>query len=141
MPEARTRSGGGAHSILLFVLALAVGLVSITSGFPLTPAGVQCPTAPIQRIEAPVTCCGRVVGYEMRAPKPGEPGFVQCRCAEKRSPLKQGFALAKPQIFPPADADVAPAGARLDPLQASDTASCDAVPGLSGTFFHPPAQA
>ncbi len=52
---------------------------------PRTPSGVQCPTATVQEILEPVTCCGKVVRYEKRAPEPGDKVFVQCNCAEKKS--------------------------------------------------------
>lgn len=52
---------------------------------PRTPLGVQCPTATVQVTKEPIYCCGVIVGYEERAPEPGEAAFVQCQCAEKQS--------------------------------------------------------
>lgn len=79
---------------------------------PRTPLGVQCPTATVQEVLEPVTCCGKVVRYEKRAPKPGDDVFVQCSCAEKKSadhlasaavPVLQCFylpvVLVTPQAF------------------------------------------
>ncbi|MFI5386049.1 MAG: hypothetical protein ACHQ50_08005 [Fimbriimonadales bacterium] len=68
------------------LMAAWVFLFSALQFLPLTPDGVQCPTAPVQTItDAVRDCCGKLVGYSIRAPQPGDPGFVQCRCAEKKS--------------------------------------------------------
>lgn len=65
---------------------LAIGSLARVTG--LTPKGVHCPTAPVQEVaveqgepgspEAPQT-------FQTRKPKPGDPGFVQCQCAEKKA--------------------------------------------------------
>jgi hypothetical protein len=70
-------------SILLAVLLVAwVGF----QHFPCTPDGVQCPTAPVQTVLKPLKAqCGCIVGFKAVKPKPGDKGFVQCRCAEKKS--------------------------------------------------------
>lgn len=82
-------------------LLLAACLL-VCSGFQVclqTPHGIQCPTAPIQKITVTKRdCCGRVVGYETRAPKPGEAGFMQCHCAEKKA-SQQAFLEAKDDSF------------------------------------------
>lgn len=85
----------------LFAILLACWLfVCVGLQFhPMTPDGVQCPTAPVQSVLVPIkVACGCVVGYRARAPKPGEKGFVQCRCAEKKS--GHHLALSAPQIGP-----------------------------------------
>jgi hypothetical protein len=50
---------------------------------------MQCPTASIQSILETAQCCGKTVVVSARKPQPGDKGFVQCRCAEKRSSLQQ----------------------------------------------------
>ena len=56
---------------------------------PKTRQGLQCPTAPVQSItvtEVKKDCCGHPVTLSVtRKPKPGEPGFQQCNCAEKQA--------------------------------------------------------
>jgi len=53
---------------------------------PKTPDGVQCPLAPVQVVVKPLkAACGCVVGFKAAKHKPGDRGFVQCRCAEKKS--------------------------------------------------------
>jgi hypothetical protein len=60
---------------------------------PRTPLGTQCPTAQVQVVKAEIVCCGKVIGYEVRAPQLGEPQFMQCHCAEKKA---GGHKLAVP---------------------------------------------
>jgi hypothetical protein len=67
--------------LMKLVLAGVVGLYFSFAAWATTPTGVQCPTAPVQLIKVAAKDCG----CKVRAPKPGEKGFVQCRCAEKRS--------------------------------------------------------
>jgi hypothetical protein len=71
----------------MFTIVMAVFLYGCVAFqfHPRTPLGVQCPTATVQVTKAPIYCCGVLVGYEDRAPEPGETGFVQCQCAEKQS--------------------------------------------------------
>ena len=56
---------------------------------PVTKAGTQCPTAPLQVItvtEIQKDCCGHSILVAVtRKPKLGEAGFRQCRCAEKQA--------------------------------------------------------
>ena len=67
----------------VFALVALFGLLvaSVFGLRPTTRPGVQCPTAPVQRLVVR-DCCGRVVS---RAPRPGDRVFVQCRCAEKKA--------------------------------------------------------
>ncbi len=124
--------------IVLTVMVCFVGLGSIGQ-YSFTPQGVQCPTAPVQTILAAKLCCGSVVGYEQRAPKPGEAGFLQCRCSEKRAPARLVAAAPKVQVFLVAEAENVDPGTRLDPVAAGDDSFRPAFP-VSGTdFFHPPA--
>ena len=70
------------------IAALIAVMFFLCSAIPqqATLTGVQCPTAPLQTISVAIRdCCGKVTGFTTRAPKPGEAGFVQCRCAEKRT--------------------------------------------------------
>ena len=67
---------------------------------PATPYGTQCPTAPIQRISIAVrNCCGSVAGMTSRTPIPGDKGFVQCRCAEKKGLPAKISSSEKPQLI------------------------------------------
>ncbi|MDR3687967.1 MAG: hypothetical protein P4L46_01220 [Fimbriimonas sp.] len=67
---------------------------------PATSYGIQCPTAPVQKVTAAVhDCCGRVVGAVSRAPRPGEKGFVQCRCAEKKTSVEKSNVPSKAPVF------------------------------------------
>lgn len=74
-------------------LSLIVAFITCFTWTPATPRGVQCPTAPVQKvvsIEYVRNCCGKLVPKEtVRAPREGEPEFKQCRCAEKKSAEKQ----------------------------------------------------
>jgi hypothetical protein len=68
---------------------------------PITPAGIQCPNAPVQSIAVPIrNCCGEVVGYTNRAPKPGDKEFVQCRCAEKQTAKQKLISGPRFEPFP-----------------------------------------
>jgi hypothetical protein len=57
--------------------------------FPHTARGVQCPTATVQtvtEVSLVRNCCGKLVAKTIqRKPREGEPGFKQCRCAEKKA--------------------------------------------------------
>jgi len=72
---------------VLAIITVALLFVGTAFQFRVrTPQGQQCPTATVQVITVAVkNCCGKVIGYAQRAPKPGEATFVQCRCAEKRA--------------------------------------------------------
>ena len=73
---------------LLAILALMGFVCAAIFGFaPITRAGVQCPTAPVQTVVAK-DCCGRTI---RRAPKPGGPSvFSSAPCAEKRTASQKG---------------------------------------------------
>ncbi|MBS1716915.1 MAG: hypothetical protein JSS72_04190 [Armatimonadetes bacterium] len=82
-------------------LALSCALFSSLYGIAPTAEGVQCPTATVQQITVPIkSTCGCVVGYQTRAPKPGEKGFMQCRCNEKRSEQQATTGSQKVTWFP-----------------------------------------
>lgn len=57
--------------------------------FEITARGVQCPTAPVQKIkvvEYQKNCCGKLVPVLVeKAPSEGDSEFVQCRCSEKQA--------------------------------------------------------
>jgi hypothetical protein len=79
-----------ARLAFLVCAAMMIACTSTTHLFACTPVGVQCPTARVQLVTIPVSdCCGKIVGYASRKPIPGERGFVQCRCAEKRTSQQQ----------------------------------------------------
>jgi len=95
-----------------FVLPLALWLM-VGPAWVSSPFGKQCPTAATQSISVTVySDCGHAIGTEVRAPQPGEPGFVQCRCAEKHQDssdsaltvafgvLSERFILAIPALGP-----------------------------------------
>ena len=72
------------------VLILILGLILSQARFGSveTAKGVQCPTATVQTIKVVTyerTPCGCLVKkVTERAPRQGEAGFLQCRCAEKK---------------------------------------------------------
>lgn len=74
----------GRHGAAL-AFALLLGWYSAGLMPTPTPYGIQCPTAKVQTVRVPVICCNKIKGYVDRAPRPGEAGFRQCRCAEKQS--------------------------------------------------------
>ena len=76
-------------ALVATILSASLATVSSFAGMPCTPAGIQCPTATVQTVTVDVyDCCGHVIGHLTRAPRQGEKGFVQCRCAEKKSQKK-----------------------------------------------------
>ncbi|HEY3780255.1 MAG TPA: hypothetical protein VGL56_04170 [Fimbriimonadaceae bacterium] len=81
---------------------LMTGLFALYSVFPaaaVTPSGVQCPTAPVQQVNvASINCCGKLVCTK-RAPRPGDKGFVQCRCAEKGASQQKATSQTKVQVL------------------------------------------
>lgn len=90
-----------AFSILL---AICVGWFSATSLVGRTPAGRQCPTAPVQSIHVAVyDCCHRLVGYTTRAVHPGDKEFVQCQCAEKTAAQQKIVLNPKIDLWFPSD--------------------------------------
>ena len=73
---------------ILGLIGLLLTLVGFTGrSIPLaTPKGRACPTAPVAKVRVAVrSVCGCVIGFTERAARPGEKGFVQCRCGERRT--------------------------------------------------------
>lgn len=68
------RQGNG---VALTLVALAQILACFLQFSPITPYGVQCPTAAVQRVLDGDTAT-------VRPPQPGDESFVQCVCAEKK---------------------------------------------------------
>ena len=72
----------------LFLATILIASTSFT-WLPQTPKGVQCPTAAVQVVTAVAyvrDCCGKLVAKTFQhTPREGEPGFKQCRCAEKKA--------------------------------------------------------
>lgn len=67
------------------LLLLALGVLGRATPMA-TPEGRLCPTARPATIRVAVLSpCGCVIGHVERAPRPGEKGFLQCRCGEKRA--------------------------------------------------------
>ena len=128
----------GFSNLGLLLLAIAIGWSFVTPFVPLTRAGIQCPTAPIQKIQVPVRCCGKVIGFQVRAPKPGEFGFVQCRCEEKRAPVKATATASKFQVFVPVGSGELARVERLASLPALDTTGPTPLLTSIRSFFHPP---
>ncbi|HWD39218.1 MAG TPA: hypothetical protein VG944_10245 [Fimbriimonas sp.] len=90
--RARVRRG------LAIVLGLIVGFYCCALGYPLTPEGVQCPTAPIQWVAVVGhTRCGCPT-VSVRKTQKGDAGFVQCTCAEKKK-AKTGATLSGKVVF------------------------------------------
>lgn len=81
-----------------WILTFAIVLFTCAFNVPVTPRGVQCPTAAIQTIQvlslkrSPCGCLVKVV--EERAPREGEAGFKQCRCAERKAVERQEKATS-----------------------------------------------
>jgi len=71
---------------LRLLLVLPVCLIASGYRVAITPYGTQCATARVQQITIAVySTCGHRIGFVTRAPRPGEAGFVQCHCSEKRA--------------------------------------------------------
>lgn len=74
-----------------FALLLAVAIATANFGvkLPITPRGIQCPTATVQQVVEVVrekNCCGELVAKTVvRKPREGEAEFKQCRCAESKA--------------------------------------------------------
>jgi hypothetical protein len=77
-----------------------VALLFVATAFQFrvrTAIGQQCPTVSVQLVTVALKdCCGKIVGYTQRTPKPGESAFIQCRCAEKKATHHQ--ALTSPKL-------------------------------------------
>ncbi len=70
-------------------MSFALLVISLGAYWPRTEVGKQCPTAPVQKVAVTVAtrdCCGKVrLKTELRAPKLGEKGFLQCQCEERKA--------------------------------------------------------
>lgn len=94
------------RKLIAFVLAVAILSLNFGVSVPKTAKGIQCPTAPIQKIVEVVrekNCCGKIVSKTIvRAPQEGEKGFKQCCCAEKKAANheeeKQTTSVNKPTL-------------------------------------------
>ena len=77
------------NRLIGILLSIALASMHIGVKMPVTQRGIQCPTATVQQItEAKLVknCCGVWVSQTtLRKPREGEPGFKQCRCAEKKA--------------------------------------------------------
>ncbi|HVT10996.1 MAG TPA: hypothetical protein VHE55_01910 [Fimbriimonadaceae bacterium] len=137
MTRRRERTGF-AGNLLLVMLACCVAFFSVSPP-PMTPDGKQCPTAPIQTISVPVkSCCGKVLCYEHRAPKPGEAGFVQCRCAEKRASQQRNAMAPKVPLYLPVEAEPLEVAGRLDFPETPVPLDEQIPKGLAKGLFRPP---
>jgi hypothetical protein len=71
------------------MLAAILALCSVLQLTPVTPKGVQCPTAAVQSIIDIVyvkNYSGEMVAQTIqRKPREGDASFLQCRCAEKKA--------------------------------------------------------
>lgn len=113
----------GTRQLLALVLTVLLCWTSVSRAATVTPRGVQCPTAAVQEIVvAKRDCCNRIVGVEVRKPREGEKGFVQCRCAEKKSAQHGAAEPTVPRVE--AMCAIAPIAltlpVRLPELQAED---------------------
>ncbi|GEM_PF-1499898 len=89
----------GTRQILALVLTALLLWCSVSRAATVTPRGVQCPTATVQSVVvAKRDCCDRIVGYEVRKPKEGEQGFLQCRCAEKKAAPHGAAEIPVPRV-------------------------------------------
>ena len=84
----RPRVSAGYRWVACLVV-LVLAFVSVNFSFAFTPDGVQCPTAAVQLITVATKSSGGKPSVCCRAPRPGDTGFVQCRCAEKRGAQQQ----------------------------------------------------
>jgi hypothetical protein len=77
------------HRLIGIILSIALASMHLGVRMPVTQRGIQCPTATVQQItevKLVKDCCGKLVPQStVRKPREGEPGFKQCRCAEKKA--------------------------------------------------------
>ena len=86
-------------TVLAILMTALFALYSILPAVAITPDGVQCPTAPVQKVTVlTINCCGKLA-CTTRAPKPGDNAFVQCRCAEKSASAQKTVVQAKVQPY------------------------------------------
>ena len=89
----------GTRQILALVMSALLLWCAVSRAATVTARGVQCPTAVVQTaVFAKRNCCGKVVGYEVRKPKEGERGFLQCRCAERKSAQHGAAEAPAPRV-------------------------------------------
>ena len=121
---------------------LMVALIFVGSAFQVrvrTALGQQCPTAAVQLVTVAVKdCCGKVVGYAERAPKPGEALFVQCRCAEKKAAEHQAVTSPKLHLLPGTATD-APQPQALADTSANPTYRASKADRSTPPSLRPPA--
>lgn len=128
-----------ARSFVPIICALFFGIFATGLHLPATPEGVQCPTVVVQQIRVPVlSCCGKVVGYSLRAPRLGEQGFTQCRCNEKKSAGKEVPSASKPGVYLAAEATSLDRIAPLPPSRTAFAYDPFGAVGASPIVFHPP---
>jgi hypothetical protein len=92
---ARARLAMAQASVKVLTYLLVVSLLAMSScryGYASKPT--QCPTAPIQLIAATEHRADGSTITIMRAPKPGEKGFVCCHCAERRAAQARGWTFS-----------------------------------------------
>lgn len=92
------------HRLLVLMVSVALATMNFGASAPVTPRGVQCPTAPIQQVvetKYVKNCCGELVAQTtVRKPHEGEAEFKQCRCAEKKAADHQDEKQATESVKP-----------------------------------------
>jgi hypothetical protein len=129
--------GGWVRGLIALLCAAWFGAFSLGVSAS-TPDGMLCPTAHAQIRVAVTSCCGKVVGYTVRAPRKGEAGFVQCRCNEKRSAGQQASSPQKPNFYLPCEASEMDPISALPPVRVAFAYSPPAGVSNTDVFFHPP---
>jgi hypothetical protein len=88
------------RDLFAILITLCFLLQSVFCFRTITPAGVQCPTAPVQTVVVKSQrCCEKSGHVVVRAPKPGDKGFVQCRCAEKKNGQQKSALSTKFDLY------------------------------------------
>ena len=92
------------HRLLVLMVSVALATMNFGANAPVTPRGIQCPTAPIQQVletKYVKNCCGELVAQTtVRKPHEGEASFKQCRCAEKKAADHQDEKQATESVKP-----------------------------------------
>jgi len=78
---------------LLLLLLAACMAFSSAARFGFRSVPTQCPTAAVHRIAVTVRSADGRTHTEVRAPRPGETGFVACHCQEKRPVAQPGWTV------------------------------------------------
>ncbi|CAN5411158.1 hypothetical protein BH11ARM1_BH11ARM1_03180 [soil metagenome] len=82
--------GSRMETAFAVLLTVCLSWLLSTPGLILAPTNMQCPTSAVQQITIPVrSCCGDIIRFETRAPRPGDKQFMQCHCAEKSAGQQQ----------------------------------------------------